>query len=118
MILKYKLNNGSWRFISLTDFVVGKVDISGIYNKYLNKDTGKFNPNMEDGSLYKLRNIFDEAAFYGLDFNDTYEICYGDKIVNEHMNYVVVSYNNDKNLVLYNETYLMADDGRTIERLI
>lgn len=119
MILKYKLKNGSWRFIGLTDFVVGKVDISEVYNKYLDKETGKLNPKDESGfPRFELKNLFEQAAYYKLEFNDTYDILYNNEIINKYMHYGVISYNNDKCLVLYDEAYLMSDEGKTIEKLM
>lgn len=120
MILKYKLENGSWRYITLTDFVIGKVDITEVYNKYLDKETGKFQIEYcgYTDDVYELTRLFERVAYYPFNTYDIRSILRKNDIVNKHMNYTVISYNKDNNLILYNEAYLMSDSGKTIEKLM
>lgn len=127
MILKYKQDNGRWRFITLTDFSVGKVDITDIYNKYIDDETGKFNPNSKKAKdsleIYQaIGKLFQGAADYNI-YSQANRLIYNPEIIDKHMHYLVVSLNdlNDGKsdvLIIYNEAYLMSDEGKTIEKLM
>jgi hypothetical protein len=122
MILKYKLENGSWRFVTLNDFTVGKVDITEVYNKYLDKETGKVNLSYcssGDSGGWEIRKLFDNVSYYDDSTKSNISrILYDEKVINKYMHYIVVSYNEGNCLVLYDEAYLMSDEGKTIEKLM
>jgi hypothetical protein len=119
MILKYKMKNGAWRFITLNDFTVAKIDITDTYNKHIDEETGKVELVYCGGkdTSREIIDLFYSASFYKLNDSNKYEI-FNDNIINKYMNYIVISYNEKFDLILYDEAYLMSDEGKTIEKLM
>ncbi|HHT97024.1 MAG TPA: hypothetical protein GXZ90_03920 [Clostridiales bacterium] len=129
MILKYKLDNGRWKWVTLKNFSIDKLDITNIYNKYIDKDTGVIDYASLDGDIgYEIysefKALFQNAADYDI-HHDAHNILYDKNIINKHMTYLVVSFEEGvsdskkgESIIIYNEAYLMSDEGRTIEKLL
>jgi len=126
MILKYKLNDSTWKYKSAKDITVSKVDIRDIINKHMDKITGTIIPS--DDINEELCDIFCKANIFAN--------C-GEAIVNATVDYktnkfhpeqllkywslLLIDFYNLENrdtIILHSETYLMTDDGKTIERLM
>jgi hypothetical protein len=122
VILKYKLDNGAWRFISLSDFTSCKVDTTELYNSYIDdtRDKLKFDycSCINDEAYFQFEQLFKKAAYYNLVESNFNLIMINENIINKYTHYLVVSFNYIYDYILYDEAYLMSDEGKTIEKLM
>lgn len=126
MILKFKRGKGSnaWHYEQLSNAVIGRVDFSSIITKYINKDTGKLDINLDNYNEIKndVRYIIENEIGYSYFLNGYVENIIKElQIILKNTNYIIVknrNHNKDDVKLIATEAYLMLDDGKTIERLI
>lgn len=128
MILKYKKGNNAWVYKKVNDVTIGKADITDIINKYINKNTGKiditdFN---YDEAADLIINRFQESLQHGISYGYVKDTI---KEVLENPIHLLIEESKDDDfegfkrttysvMFINTETYLMTDEGKTIERLL